>query len=178
MPRPRKTKAIEDAARSLPDLTPKQFAFVQGLLAGMTASDAYRAAYDAQSMSTEAIWVAASRLKAETKVSLWLDTVRSQQLADTAITKESHTRELLRLAKAAEKSGNYGAAGKCVELTGRVNGLYVDRIETDTGKAEVLQALAAIKRLDPALASTLEDKLGLSEGPQGDRSVAQSKLTH
>ena len=144
----------------------------------MSASDAYRHAYDAQNLTDAVIWVKASELKASGKVSVWLSQARAQQLADTVITKESHTAELLRLAKAAEASGNYGAAGKCVELTGRVNGLYVDKIETDTGKADVLQALAAIGKVSPELAKALEAQLGVSEDPQGDSSVAQSKLTH
>lgn len=178
MARDRKVEPIKEQAEALPDLTPKQMGFVQAILSGMTASDAYRHAYNAQNMSTEAIWVASSRVKAATKVALWLSVARSQALVDTVITKESHTRELLRLAKAAESSGNYGAAAKCVELTGRVNALYVDQIKTDTGQADVLQALAIIGKTDPAFAMAMKEQLGLSESDISGGDNRSTETTH
>ena len=56
----------------LPTLTPKQTAFVNALLQGKTASDAYREAYNCEKMSQGAISVEASRLRRSPKISLWL----------------------------------------------------------------------------------------------------------
>ncbi len=41
----------------LPTLTPKQTSFVNALLQGKTASDAYREAYNCEMMSHRAVWV-------------------------------------------------------------------------------------------------------------------------
>jgi hypothetical protein len=62
-------------ADELPKLTPKQLAFVLALLRGKTASDAYREAYDCEGMASNSIWVAASRLRSDAKVALWLRTI-------------------------------------------------------------------------------------------------------
>ena len=120
-----------------------------------------RQATDCSSWSDNAIWVEASKYAAKPKVRLWLDRVRQDMLADTKITLESHTRELLRLAKAAEASGNYGAAAKCIELTGRATGLYVDRIKTDDPTLAVAQVLERIALLQPAVAAELAASMGL-----------------
>ena len=50
---------IGSSEDELPLLTPKQAAFVDALLAGKTASDAYRHAYDCEYMSQGAISVEA-----------------------------------------------------------------------------------------------------------------------
>ena len=51
----------EESPFGLPDLTTPQMNFVLGIIAGKSASDAYRAAYNAENMSNESIWVEASR---------------------------------------------------------------------------------------------------------------------
>jgi len=176
---PRETKRPQQTdSEELPDLTPKQLGFVQGILSGLTASDAYRASYDAESMSAEALWVAASRLKTDSKVTLWLAQASQHNLAECKITLENHTAELDRLSRLAETAGAYGASIKAQELRGRANGLYVDQIKTDTGQANVLQALAAIGKVDPALAKQLGERLGLPESDTGEPHNPGSKLTH
>jgi len=171
--RPQRTDSEE-----LPDLTPKQLAFVQGILQGMTASDAYRAAYDAESMSPETLWVQASLVKSNDKVAIWLAQARLHCLTHTAVTLEGHTAELESLKQEARQAGAYGASIKAEELKGRANGLYVDQIKTDTGQADVLQALAAIGKVDPALAKQLGERLGLPESDTGATHNPGSKLTH
>ena len=170
MARDIKTEPASVDVSHLPELTQKQLGFVQGLLSGLSASDAYRQAYDCEAMSKEATWVEASRLKADPNIALWLDRVRQDMLADTKITLESHTRELLRLAKAAEGAGNYGAAAKCTELTGRANGLYVDRIET---KDTTDQAAAVLAKLSPELQALLAPFLGISEASSSPEEETQ-----
>src|SRR3954453_20369660 len=57
---------------SQPKPTAKQELFVAGLLAGKTQADAYRAAYDAAGMSDNTIYVAASNLCRNPKISIRL----------------------------------------------------------------------------------------------------------
>jgi hypothetical protein len=51
----------------LPTLTTKQTTFINALLKGKTASDAYKAAYDCSNMADRTIWSEASRLRANPK---------------------------------------------------------------------------------------------------------------
>ena len=172
MPRETKKPQQPKDASDLPQLTPKQLAFVQGILQGMTASDAYRHAYNAENMASNAIWTNAAKLKADTKVALWLQRAAAENLVECKVTLDNHTAELDRLSRLAETAGAYGASIKAQELRGRANGLYVDQIKTDTGQADVLQALAAIGKVDPRLAKELGERLGLPEsdtiGSDGD----------
>jgi hypothetical protein len=57
--------AIAAAAEELPDLTGQQMKFVEGLLAGKTGTDAYRAAYDCSNMLSTTVTANASRLRAD-----------------------------------------------------------------------------------------------------------------
>jgi phage terminase small subunit len=66
------TKDGEASDPTLPLLTPKQQAFVDALIEGKTASDAYREAYNCETMSKAAVSVEASRLRRSPKISLWL----------------------------------------------------------------------------------------------------------
>ena len=174
MARDPKTQPTKPDTSDLPELTHKQLGFVKGLLAGLSASDAYRHAYDCENQPAEQIWRDASILKSNPKVAKWLDRVRQDMLADTAVTIESHTRELKRLAQAAEKAGNYGASAKCVELTGRVNGLYVERIKTDDATLAVAQVLERIAQLQPGTAAALAASMGL-ELPGSDTETASDQ---
>ena len=81
---------------ALPGLTPKQMAFVQALLRGETASDAYREAYDCEGMAASSIWVAASRLRSDAKVAIWLRHYRFA-VQEGAVTLKDHLGELTRL---------------------------------------------------------------------------------
>ena len=80
----------------LPLLTPKQTAFVDALLRGKTASDAYREAYNCESMSQGAIWVEASRLRRSPKISLWLRHYQRIGADAARMTMKSHLAELAR----------------------------------------------------------------------------------
>lgn len=176
---PRETKKPQtQQTEELPELSPNEFDFVQAVLKGNTGSDAYRHAYSVENMSDAAIWVEASRVKARPNVSLWLSEARRQGMAQTVVTLETHTAELDRLSVLAEKAGAFGASIKAQELRGRANGLYVDQIKTDTGQADVLQALAIIGKTDPAFAKAMKDQLGLSESDTEGSDGTQTETTH
>jgi hypothetical protein len=75
----------DSSPEDLPPLTSKQQDFVHALLRGKTAADAYREAYNTENMSNAAVWVEASRLPRNTKITLslslptdWVDTASSQ----------------------------------------------------------------------------------------------------
>lgn len=172
---PRETKRPPtDSNAELPDLTSKQHGFVVGILEGLTASDAYRRAYDAQNMADDDIWREASLLRSHPKVSQWLAQAKLQGLANTVVTLESHISELDSLKQEARQQGAYGAAIKAEELKGRATGLYVDQIKTDTGQADLLQALDIIGSTNPGLATSLREGLGL---PKGDISEVDNQST-
>ena len=54
-------------------LTPKQEKFAVGVAAGLTQSDAYRAAYSASRMKPEQVWQEASKLRQNHKVARRID---------------------------------------------------------------------------------------------------------
>ncbi len=89
---------------TLPLLTSKQQKFVNTLLEGKSASDAYREAYNCQAMSNAAVWVEASRLRKNTKVSLWLRHFQRIWSDRARVTIESHLAELARARELAIRS--------------------------------------------------------------------------
>lgn len=139
----------------LPELTDKQYNFVKGILSGLTASDAYRQSYDCRNTSAPAIHVAASRLKTDAKIALWLAMARQHALDSATVTLEGHTAELERLKALALEKDNYGAAVKAEELRGKANGLYVDKHEDVTPKQATQDILKELEQINPQLAQLL-----------------------
>jgi hypothetical protein len=147
------TEAPKLDAEDLPDLTDQQRAFVEGLLAGKTASDAFRAAYDTSNMQQNTIWAAASRLRADSKVDAWLSAARQAHLGQGTVTLEGHIRELDRLKEIAIKTGNVGAAVQAEQLRGKAQGHYVERMDVTHHNSDAL--LDEIRQLSPELAEQL-----------------------
>lgn len=149
------TDPIEvDDGDGLPDLTANQTAFVHHILAGKTASDAYRAAYDCSGMASNSIWVEASRVRSSPNVSLWLAQARKAGLSSAICTLGDHVAELQRLKELALESGNVGAAVQAEQLRGKAAGHYVEQFRElkDQDPAETLKEIAA---LSPDLARQL-----------------------
>lgn len=110
--------------RELPKLTEKQAAFVDGILAGKTKSDAYRDAYDAENCSERVIWREACVLAKHHKVSAWLDWMRIEQAEDAQCTLNSHLYDLKRIRDIATVSGEFGAAVSAEKARGSAAGLH------------------------------------------------------
>lgn len=140
---------------SLPDLTDKQYKFVQGILSGLTASDAYRQAYDCERMAAPTITAHASRLRNDDKVTAWLDIAKQTALERAVVTLEAHTAELERIKALALGAGNYGAALKAEELKGRATGLYIDKHQ-DVTEDDPQQIMEEIEKKYPTLARLLQ----------------------
>lgn len=147
----------EESPFGLPDLTHPQMNFVLGIIAGKNGSDAYRAAYNAENMSNESIWVEASRLRSNTKVALWLQHAKEMALIDISCTREAHLRELERLKALALQNNNMVAAINCEHLRGKVCGLYVE-LRADVTPPDPIRTLNEIARLNPELAQALAVK--------------------
>lgn len=154
--------ATKLAADDLPDLTEKEQKFLEGLLQNKPATVAYREAFDCSSMLGTSIQVAASRLRHNSKLSLWLSAARKAYLGSAVITIESHARELERLREIAIDSGNVGAAVQAEQLRGKATGLYVDR-HMDVTPAEPTRTFAEVLKLFPEhrdqIAQRLIDRL-------------------
>lgn len=148
-----------DKENNLPDLTPKQMRFLEGILAGKTATQAYLEAYDVSGADRSKLWAEASKLRSHPKVATWLSACRQAGVARQAVTVESHLSELERLRELALERGQTAAAIQAEQARGKVAGLYVERtIDMSYDPKEALQAIAEI---DPDLAKRLAERDGL-----------------
>lgn len=154
----RKITEISDSC-GLPDLTENQLAFCEHVLAGKSSSDAYRAAYNCQNMQPATIWAAASRLRNDSKVELWIAAARKAEIGQMRRTKEQHIARLDSLQQKAIESGNHGAAVQCEQLIGKVEGHYTERL--DVTVSDPLDSLKEIASLSPELAAKLAKDAGI-----------------
>lgn len=139
-----KSKAPELPA-DLPDLTPKQMQFVQGLLAGKTATDAYRDAYDVADMATTTIQAEASRLRHNPKVEEWYRAGCIALATSGIISKEDHIRRLEAIGARATAAGDHKTAVAAEHLIGKASGHYTERSEVMHWEpASTLMMLAAL----------------------------------
>jgi hypothetical protein len=160
----RKITDIEDLAATaddLPDLTDQQMTFVRHMLAGKSATEAYKLSYDVSTMSPNCIWGAASTLRHHKGVSKWLHAARTAALGAGVVTLEGHIAELERLREIAIASGNVGAAVQAEQIRGKAQGLHVDRIADVTEQFDPTRTLQDIARTAPDLAASLAAEHGI-----------------
>lgn len=159
MPRQKLTApSASDPSADLPDLTPKQTHFVECILAGKTATEAYRTAYDCADSSNKVIWNHACKVMANGDVRVWLSAARKANLDTGRITLDSHQSELARLREIALDTGNVGAAVQAEISRGKAQGLYIERFEDVTAR-DPIETIKAIQAVDPALAKMLMQRL-------------------
>lgn len=149
------TDALEEG-EELPELTHQQMRFLEGLLAGKSASDAYRESYNTSNMLDRTVWAEASRLRADRNVATWLSAARKAGLGRAAVTLEGHLAELERLREIALETGNVGAAVQAEQLRGKASNHYSENINV-THKAPE-NVLDEIRKLNPALADQLANE--------------------
>ena len=129
-------------------LTAKQRAYCDAIaLEGLSQSDAYRSAYNAEKMSDAAIWTEASLLSADPRVAqrvAMLRERRERSLVCSSINDADLVRSKLRaFIETAQPQDS--AKIKATELLGRASGVFLDRIETssvDRTPAEISAELA------------------------------------
>lgn len=106
-------------------LTNRQKQFVEEVVGGISSTEAYRASYNTNQMSTKTIWEAASRLSKNPKVIARLDELRAEKDAEKFMLRLSYEHfiisELLSLA-VNSKSGKVRI--KALELLGKTIGLF------------------------------------------------------
>lgn len=154
--------AIKAAADELPELTDKQQKFVEGLLAGKTGADAYRAAYDCSGMNSASVIANASRLRANVNIASWLSAGRQAHLGTATVTFENHIRELERLKEIALQSGNVGAAVQAEQIRGKAAGHHVDQIRDVTERHDPAKTIRDIAQHAPELAASLAAQHGIT----------------
>ena len=94
------------------ELTPKQERFAHEYIATSNASEAYRRAYDTDSMAPETIRVEACRLLKHHNVALMVQRLQGEASEAAKVTAEGHLLDLKRIRDAAFEAGSYSAAAK------------------------------------------------------------------
>ena len=146
-------------AVDLPEITDNQRNFVFGILQGLSASDAYRNAYDCSGSADSTIWARASELKKNSKVAAWLSAARQAGYGTARLTLEQHLDELARLRELAIEKGNIGAAVQAENFRGKAGGHYTEKLEVSA--TDPMDALAELKRIDPEIAKQVAKSAGL-----------------
>jgi hypothetical protein len=128
--------AREAAAEPVKDkLTGKQSKFVQGILKGLSQSDAYRAAYDCANMADNSIWREASVLMTNPKVAQRLKTLQARQ-DDAALLSGLATRQHIQRTLYGLTTGGENDAAKlrACELLGKLSDVaaFTERVEQVT----------------------------------------------
>ena len=121
-------------------LTPKREGFIVDVFKGETPTQAYRNNFATKNMADKTIWEASSRLMADSKVAARLAILQSVAAERAQVTVESITKELEEarlMGMSTEQSSAMTAAsmGKA-----KVNGLLVDKVDTDAKLTIVLAA--------------------------------------
>jgi phage terminase small subunit len=114
-------------------LTPKQEAFVQNILQGMNQADAYRSAYNCKNMSDNAIYVNASKLAADAKVTLRLKELRNELAKPSIMTAQERLEWLTE--RIADEEVDINAKLKAIDIMNKMQGEYVQKVETELKNA-------------------------------------------
>ena len=134
-------------------LTAKQEAFAQAVSDGMTLSDAYRKAYDAENMKDSTIWSKASELmKTDGKVAVRVLALNQLKTANTlASSARLKTLVLERLHHEALNAPNSSSRIQALTMLGKSIALFTDAhtIETETRASSDIEAdlVARLKEL-------------------------------
>jgi len=154
-------------------LTAKQEHFARLVSAGETLSDAYRASYNAENMTNEAIHSNAYKLSKHTQVKLRIDALVVQRMQEIERKGVSDRDEVARLAKEfARDDGKPDAVRlRALELWGRTCGAFIEVIEYKRDRPAAVVA-ADIERRMAALLEGLNAS-GQGEGDSPPSSTVQ-----
>jgi phage terminase small subunit len=128
-------------------LTSKQEAFAEAVVSGMSLTAAYKAAYEAQGMSEEAIRVEASRLLTHPNVSLRVKTLNAEKEDQRRMLAVNRAERVLqRLETLADKATTESVRVRANELLGKTAGLFTEQIEvndtTERSTADIERSIA------------------------------------
>jgi hypothetical protein len=147
---------IKDADKG--KLTGKQLAYVQAILKGRNQSDAYRAAYSAENMSSQAIWTEAGRLFRHPEVSRRITAGRAAQERQAVHSGASLRLHIERgLFDLSQNADTDAARLRALELLGKSEkvGFFLDRA-TDV-PAEPLTEGQVLEQLEAKLKAAFGD---------------------
>lgn len=126
------------------DLTPKQERFIQNIVSGMSQRQAYKDAYNVESMSDEAIDVEACRLFNDTKISLRYRELMDKLEDEAIMSAKERMIWLSDVVRGKVKHTSYGGNGeeyeneayisdklKAVDTLNKMSGEYVTKIDAD-----------------------------------------------
>jgi hypothetical protein len=156
-------QALENTDLDLPKLTLKQERFVKHLLAGKSAREAYRLAYDCSGMAETSIAVEACRLAQNAKIARSIRIRQRIGLEEAAITKDSHLSELARLREIAVENQQVSAGVQAEVARGRVAGLYNDKLQLQIGPSDDMLLSQIASLLGEQTAKTLASAMGYEE---------------
>lgn len=163
------------ALPNISHLTAKQQTFVQAIAEGQGNVEAYRTAGYSDKHPIKELAREASKLKRNPRIAPILTNIQLIKSTKLAQTAEGHSQQLLDLARKSEEAGQWGAAIRAVELTGKVAGHYVDRVAIEVA-SPVADALGVMCQeihdtLGPDAALEYARKKGVEWLPQGDTAV-------
>ena len=110
-------------------LTEKQEKFVQNIIAGMSQADAYRSAYSCKNMSNNAVYVNASKLMADTKITLRVQELRDQMEDEAVMTAKERLKWLTGIIRSEREKTD--AKLKAVDIMNKMQGEYVTKVQGD-----------------------------------------------
>ena len=156
-------KSVQHVGEDLPKLTESQMGFVHSIMAGKSASQAYRENYNCADSSPNTISGNACRTFHHPKIKKWLSAAAQAQLGNAVLTRDNHLRQMERLRELAVDTGDLKSAVKAEEVRGYVAGLRVERVEiTHNDPAAILQQIRAI---NPKIAEQLANQYGMNVAP-------------
>jgi len=112
-------------------LTAKQENFAQAIADGMSQADAYRSAFNAENMKDNSIHVNASKLMADTKVSLRVEELRERLTAKALWTREKSVRALERVLEEGPHAAQVSAVKELNLMHGFNEPIKIDHTSSD-----------------------------------------------
>lgn len=147
-------------------LTPKQEAFAQAVVSGMTHADAYRSAYNAARMKPSTVQSKAYELLRNGEITARVEALRKPVVEKMQYGLEQamlEAKEAFEVSRAKEQGGAMVAA---VQLRAKLNGLLVDKKEVRTVTLDGA-ALEDLKALEADVVSILAARNAQLNGAAG-----------
>lgn len=110
-------------------LTAKQEKFVQGIIEGKSQAEAYRSAYSTKNMTDNAIYIEASLLMDNPKVSLRLNELRNQMMKSSIMSAQKRLEWLSE--RIDDEDVDINAKLKAIDIMNKMQGEYVQKVEAD-----------------------------------------------
>ncbi len=161
----------------LPQLTDKQYKFVEGIKKGLSKTEAYRQAYDISKMKVETVWRRAAEVAENSKVKAWLDYVQMEAVSrlvdETSYTLSEHIKELDHIKRLAMDAGQNQVAANCTIAKGKALNHYTEHkvvTHQSTADMQMLKELAQLLGQDAAEKAAIQ--MGITiEGEYADSTL-------